>query len=154
MKSLFNHFLVILILAMLVFGFGIQWIQTTYFPESVFKGYWILPVFFFVFGVVLLIVLGKAVKSDSKSLIKKYMAMKVAKVIFSLTLVIIYWVMNKSDIYNFAVMFIIYYLIFLIIETYILLKSEKWMKKELERLNNMLKQSNNNKEQQNIINEK
>ncbi|MFA6701045.1 MAG: hypothetical protein WCR12_00220 [Dysgonamonadaceae bacterium] len=154
MKSLLNHFLIILTLVMLFFGVGIQWIQTTFFSETVFKGYWILPIFFFVVGVVLLLILGKAVKSDSKNLIKKYMVMKVAKVICSLILVVIYWVVNKADIYNFAVMFIIYYLLFLIIETYMLLKLEKWMKEELERLDKMLKQSNKNKEQQNIINEK
>jgi len=154
MKSLLNHFLIRLTLVMLFFGVGIQWIQTTFFSETVFKGYWILPIFFFVVGVVLLLILGKAVKSDSKNLIKKYMVMKVAKVICSLILVVIYWVVNKADIYNFAVMFIIYYLLFLIIETYMLLKLEKWMKEELERLDKMLKQSNKNKEQQNIINEK
>lgn len=154
MKSLLNHFLIILTLVMLFFGVGIQWIQTTFFSETVFKGYWILPIFFFVVGVVLLLILGKAVKSDSKNIIKKYMVMKVAKVICSLILVVIYWVVNKADIYNFAVMFIIYYLLFLIIETYMLLKLEKWMKEELERLDKMLKQSNKNKEQQNIINEK
>lgn len=152
MKSLLNHFLIILAIVMLFFGVGIQWIQTTFFSETVFKGYWILPIFFFAVGVVLLLILSKSVKSDSKNLLKKYMAMKVAKVICSFILVIIYWVVNKADIYNFAVMFIIYYLLFLIIETYMLLKLEKWMKEEFERLDKMLKQSNN--EQQNIINEK
>jgi hypothetical protein len=132
---------------MLISGVGFLWIQTTYFPDTIFKGYWVLPIFFFVVGIIYLYVLGKAVKTN------RYMLMKTAKVICSLTLVLIYWLTNKEDIRNFAIMFIIYYFIFLIVESYFLLKAEKWMKAELERLENVLKQAKTNKEQQNIVNE-
>ena len=153
MKSLRKHFLLVLTLVMLISGVGFLWIQTTYFPDTIFKGYWVLPIFFFVVGIIYLYVLGKAVKTNSKKLVNRYMLMKTAKVICSLTLVLIYWLTNKEDIRNFAIMFIIYYFIFLIVESYFLLKAEKWMKAELERLENVLKQAKTNKEQQNIVNE-
>ena len=58
--------------------------------------------------------------------------MRVIKVLSSLAFLLVYWLINKREIKNFAVAFIVFYMIFLIFETWVYLQVEKKMKKNVE----------------------
>ncbi|HBK32282.1 MAG TPA: hypothetical protein DDZ96_07040 [Porphyromonadaceae bacterium] len=132
MKKLAAHLFIVHTLALVVVGYGAWEIINRFFPQILIDGYVIIPLFFFVTGVILIYLMMKIPKDKPKQLVNTYMLLRVVKVFAALILVLIYWFADKAQIRNFAIIFIIFYLIYLMIETYIYIKIEMYLKKQGE----------------------
>lgn len=132
MEKTRSKFILILTAVILITGFGLKYLITEALPQYSFSAFTSIPVFFFLLGLGLIYTLTGINNTDGKKLVNKYMLMRVIKVLSSLAFLLVYWLINKREIKNFAVAFIVFYMIFLIFETWVYLQVEKNMKKNLE----------------------
>jgi hypothetical protein len=125
MRKLVNKFWIIHTLLILVLGVG-GWIVLKFlFPVIEVQGYFIIPLFFYLMGVVLFLRFRRiSIKKPSKTS-NMYMQMRVMKMLISLVGLLVYWLVNKPDIRPFALVFAVFYLIYLIWETFIFIRMEK-----------------------------
>ena len=137
MEKTRSKFILILTVVILITGFGIKYLITEALPQYSFSAFPIIPVFFFLLGLALIYILTGITSTDGKKLVNKYMLMRVIKVLTSLAFLLIYWLINKTEIRNFALAFIVFYMIFLIFETWVYLQAEKNLKKNLELKNDV-----------------
>jgi hypothetical protein len=63
-------------------------------------------------------------KDNPKEIVNMYMLLRVIKVFIGVIIITLYWFLDKEQIRSFAIIFIIFYLIYLGIETYIYMKIE------------------------------
>lgn len=89
--------------------------------------YFIIPIFFYVLGLIFILQFKRTPRQAGK-VINVFMLIRTFKIFTSFILILIYWAYDKSNIRDFAILFIIFYLISLIWETYIYLRMEKYMK--------------------------
>ena len=132
MEKTRSKFILILTAVILITGFGLKYLITEALPQYSFSAFTSIPVFFFLLGLGLIYTLTAINNTDGKKLVNKYMLMRMIKVLSSLAFLFVYWLINKREIKNFAVAFIVFYMIFLIFETWVYLQVEKKMKKNLE----------------------
>jgi len=132
MEKTRSKFILILTAVILITGFGLKYLITEALPQYSFSAFTSIPVFFFLLGLGLIYTLTAINNTDGKKLVNKYMLMRVIKVLSSLAFLLVYWLINKREIKNFAVAFIVFYMIFLIFETWVYLQVEKNMKKNVE----------------------
>ena len=132
MEKTRSKFILILTAVILITGFGLKYLITEALPQYSFSAFTSIPVFFFLLGLGLIYTLTGINNTDGKKLVNKYMLMRVIKVLSSLAFLLVYWLINKREIKNLAVAFIVFYMIFLIFETWVYLQVEKKMKKNLE----------------------
>ena len=132
MEKTRSKFILILTAVILITGFGLKYLITEALPQYSFSAFTSIPVFFFLLGLGLIYTLTGINNTDGKKLVNKYMLMRVIKVLLSLAFLLVYWLINKREIKNFAVAFIVFYMIFLIFETWVYLQVEKKMKKNVE----------------------
>lgn len=132
MEKTRSKFILILTAVILITGFGLKYLITEALPQYSFSAFTSIPVFFFLLGLGLIYTLTGINNTDGKKLVNKYMLMRVIKVLSSLAFLLVYWLINKREIKNFAVAFIVFYMIFLIFETWVYLQVEKNMKKNVE----------------------
>lgn len=131
MEKTRSKFILILTAVILITGFGLKYLITEALPQYSFSAFTSIPVFFFLLGLGLIYMLTAINNTDGKKLVNKYMLMRVIKVLSSLAFLLVYWLINKREIKNFAVAFIVFYMIFLIFETWVYLQVEKNMKKNV-----------------------
>ena len=132
MEKTRSKFILILTAVILITGFGLKYLITEALPQYSFSAFTSIPVFFFLLGLGLIYTLTGINNTDGKKLVNKYMLMRVIKVLSSLAFLLVYWLINKREIKNLAVAFIVFYMIFLIFETWVYLQLEKNMKKNVE----------------------
>ena len=132
MEKTRSKFILILTAVILITGFGLKYLITEALPQYSFSAFTSIPVFFFLLGLGLIYTLTAINNTDGKKLVNKYMLMRVIKVLSSLAFLLVYWLINKREIKNLAVAFIVFYMIFLIFETWVYLQVEKKMKKKVE----------------------
>jgi amino acid transporter len=132
MEKTRSKFILILTAVILITGFGLKYLITEALPQYSFSAFTSIPVFFFLLGLGLIYTLTGINNTDGKKLVNKYMLMRVIKVLSSLAFLLVYWLINKREIKNLAVAFIVFYMIFLIFETWVYLQVEKKMKKNVE----------------------
>ena len=132
MEKTRSKFILILTAVILITGFGLKYLITEALPQYSFSAFTSIPVFFFLLGLGLIYTLTGINNTDGKKLVNKYMLMRVIKVLSSLAFLLVYWLINKREIKNMAVAFIVFYMIFLIFETWVYLQVEKKMKKNVE----------------------
>jgi uncharacterized membrane protein len=61
------------------------------------------------------------------------MLLKMIKIFASFAIILIYWLIHTTYIKNFAIVFVIFYLISIMWETVMYMRMEKYMKKEFEK---------------------
>ena len=137
MEKTRSKFILILTAVILITGFGLKYLITEALPQYSFSAFTSIPVFFFLLGLGLIYTLTAINNTDGKKLVNKYMLMRVIKVLSSLAFLLVYWLINKREIKNLAVAFIVFYMIFLIFETWVYLQVEKKMKKNVEIKNDL-----------------
>lgn len=115
----------------LLVGAGIAFVLHEYFPGLSWN--WFLGIFIFFLAlesVIINLVVNNS-KNEDKKLVNVYMFTKVLKIILSLVFVLIYFIVERTNnIKSFVIVFIAFYLLFLIAETYLLTKVEKRIKSE------------------------
>ena len=102
------------------------------FPQMRFEGYAIVPCFFYLMGLVFIWRFKVAPFHKSGYIVNLYMLLRMIKIFASFGILVIYWLIHTSYIKNFAIVFVVFYLISIMWETHIYLKMEKYMKKEYE----------------------
>lgn len=95
---------------------------------------WFVGVFLFFLAIESLIinmVVNNSQSKDSRRLINIYMLAKVIKILSSLSVALIYYLVEgSSNIKSFLIVLIAFYLLFLVAETYLLTKIEKHIKSD------------------------
>lgn len=137
-----NKFILILTAVILITGFGLKYLTEYVMPQFKVSAFTLIPVFFYIIGLTLIYVLTGINPAESKKLVNKYMLLRVIKVLTSLAFLLIFWLINKAEIKNFALLFIVFYMIYLIFETWMYLQVEKMMKKNAGVKNDLTEKQN------------
>lgn len=75
------------------------------------------------------LVISNSSSKDNKRLINIYMLAKIIKILSSLTFILIYFIVaGRAELKTFIIVYIVFYLLFLIAETYLFSKIEKQIK--------------------------
>ena len=137
-----NKFILILTAVILITGFGLKYLTEYVMHQFKVSAFTLIPVFFYIIGLTLIYVLTGINPAESKKLVNKYMLLRVIKVLTSLAFLLIFWLINKAEIKNFALLFIVFYMIYLIFETWMYLQVEKMMKKNAGVKNDLTEKQN------------
>jgi len=128
MKKLTRYFLMLHTAMILITGFGMWIILKQFFPEMLVKGYILVPLFFYVMGLIFIYLFNRTPLDKPTGAVNTYMLMRVIKIFVSFVIILFYWLYDKDHIRSFAIIFIIFYLINMICETNIYLWMEKYIK--------------------------
>lgn len=93
-------------------------IYFSFFPHHYFRGYPIIPVFFFVFGVFTISMTEMCRKHSPKWMLQIYLLLKVMRMLFAIIVMAIYCVAVREEIRAFLLTFIANYLIYLIYDSW------------------------------------
>ena len=127
MKKLVVYFVILHTAMLLITGFGIWFILKQFFPQILLESYYIVPLFFYILGLIFILQFKRTPREASK-MVNMHLMTRSIKIFTSLGVILVYWALNKTNVRNFAIIFIIFYLITLIWETYIYLRIEKYIK--------------------------
>ncbi|MDR2817077.1 MAG: hypothetical protein LBB62_10320 [Proteiniphilum sp.] len=128
MKKLTKYFFIVHTAMLLITGFGIWFILYKFFPDIMVDRYYIIPLFFYLLGIIFIYRFRRTPVNEPKKMVNLYMLMRMIKIFTSFVIILIYWLLDKIHIRNFAVIFVIFYLINLIWETYIYMRMELYFK--------------------------
>lgn len=128
MKRLTNNLLISHTAVFLILGFGIWFLMNLFFPEITIKGFAIIPLFFYLLGLIFIFQFNRTTIDKPINIMKLYMLMRVIKLFASLVLVSVIWMTDKANGRNFAIVFIIFFFLSLFWETYMYLKVERFIK--------------------------
>ena len=128
MKKLTNHFIILHTAILLIVGIGIWFVLKLYRPDMLVDRYLTIPLFFYLMGLIFIILFRRAPIKRNNYIMNLYMLMRLIKILASFLIILIYWLTHRVNLKNFATIFIIFYLISLIWETYIYLRMEKYLK--------------------------
>ncbi len=128
MKKLTRYFLMLHTAMILITGFGMWIILKQFFPEMLVKGYILVPLFFYVMGLIFIYLFNRTPLDKPAGAVNTYMLMRMIKIFVSFVIILLYWLFDKVHLRNFAIIFIIFYLINMIWETNIYLWMEKYIK--------------------------
>lgn len=131
MKKLRHKFILLLTLFVIVVGFGTWLILIHFFPELAFDDYPLIPLFFYIVGIVSIIILTNLKIDRPNKLLNTFMLIRGFKMFLAIIITIIYWKLDRAEIRSFASMLVAFYLFYLFIETYIYIQIETWNKKNL-----------------------
>ena len=135
MKKLRRKFIFLLTLFVVVIGFGSWLILIHFFPQLAFFDYPLIPLFFFIVGVVSIYILTGLKIDRPNKLLNTFMLIRGIKMFLALVLTTIYWLVDRAEIKSFAIMMIVFYLCYLFLETYIYIKLETWNRKNIPPIN-------------------
>ena len=127
MKKLVGYFIILHTIMLLLAGAGMWIILRLFFPEMLVNSFIVIPLFFYVLGLIFILQFKRTPRQAVK-VINVFMLIRTFTIFTSFLLILIYWALDKTNIRKFAVLFIIFYLISLVWETYIYLRMEKYMK--------------------------
>lgn len=84
-----------------------------------FSEYPIIPVYFYLFGLLSIYLFDECRLRTPRKLLLLYLVVKMVKLIFSILLIFIYYLVVREDIKTFLLTFLSFYLIYLIFETWL-----------------------------------
>lgn len=125
MKELKKRLELILTLVMLVSGWGVWWLMSSILTEHYFRLYPIIPSFFYVVGLVFIYVITRDYKGNPRTMVNLYMLIRLGKIAASLLFGGIYYVFIKEKIRDFSLVFCVFYLLYLGLETYFFYLTEE-----------------------------
>lgn len=121
----------ILTIVMLSGGCGVWWLLKAGLPTHYFRGYPVIPGFFYIMGLVFVTVVTRDYKENQRKLVNLYMIIKLCKVTAALLFVGIYFLVERVQMRDFIVVFMGFYLIYLGVETYFFYLTEENIKNKL-----------------------
>lgn len=128
MNKLTKYFIIFHTIMILASGVTVWLIIESFFPEMLVKGYFTIPLYFYLIGLIFIFRFRRTSIENPVHLVNLYMLIRVIKIFTSFGVIIMYWIFHRSGLRNFAAIFVIFYLISLLWETYIYLKMERYMK--------------------------
>lgn len=129
MERLRNKLILVLTAVILIVGFAAQIVITDFLSMELFYGFLAIPVFFMLLGLASIFFLTNDKNIDAKKRASRYMLHRTVKLLLAFAFIIIYWLINKAEIKPFAIVFVVFYLIYLFFETYLYMQIEKTLKK-------------------------
>lgn len=134
MKKLRRKFIFILTLFILVVGFGSWLVLIHFFPQLAFYDYPLIPLFFYVVGIISIYILTGLKTDKSSKLLNTFMLLRGIKMFLAIVLATTYWLLDRQEIRSFAIMLVVFYLCYLFLETYFYVKIEIWKRKNRQSL--------------------
>ncbi|MEA4918499.1 hypothetical protein [Proteiniphilum sp.] len=134
MKKLTIYFIIMHTAMLLIMGFGVWFILNKFFPSIMIEHYYIIPLFFYLIGIIYILRLRRTPIDQPKKMVNLYMLMRMIKIFLSFMIILLYWLIDKPNIRNFAIIFVVFYLINLIWETYIYMRMELYLKHKSDEL--------------------
>lgn len=113
-----RNFLIYLTLFTLITG-GLGALVLHYWlPEDYFGGFVFVLAYFWVFGVFNISMFDICIRKAPQKILLLHLALKVMKIILSVIVMLFYCVLVRDNIHGFLLVFIAYYLLYLIFETW------------------------------------
>lgn len=128
MKKLTTYFIIVHTVMLLLAGFGIWFILKEFFPEILIDSYFVIPVFFYLLGLIFIYVFNHTSLENPQKVVNVYMLLRMIKIFISAVIIFIYWIVDKEGIRSFAIVFVVFYVINMIWETYIYMRMEMYFK--------------------------
>lgn len=128
MKKLTKYFIIIHTAMQLITGFGIWILLKEFYPEILIKSYFIIPLFFYVMGLIFIYLFNHTSIDKPQKVVNVYMLLRMIKIFISGVIIFIYWLVDKPELRHFTIIFVIFYVINLIWETYIYMRMEMYFK--------------------------
>ncbi len=132
MKRLTNNLLISHSAVFLIIGFGIWFLMNQLFPEVTVKGFALIPLFFYLLGLIFIFLFNRTKLDKPINIMKLYMLMRVIKLFASLAFVSVIWMTDKDNGRYFAIVFIVFFFLSLFWETYMYMKVERFIKASQE----------------------
>lgn len=116
-------------------GCGIGWLLTTNQLVTFSIPYYrTIPIFFFVIGIIFIATVTKSNKNtEEKKILNLYLIIRLIKLLLSGAFVLIYWMIYPNEMKKFILIFGIFYLLYLVFETYTYAKIERRLKQDKEK---------------------
>lgn len=99
-----------------------------FFPEHYFVSFPFIPLYFYLFGLLIGYVFTFVYHADEKKVLPTFLVCRGIKFFFSMLAVIVCGLVAREQIFSFGLTFAVYYLIYLILETYFFFRLESEMK--------------------------
>lgn len=127
-----NFFVQLISLTLILGGIGAVFLQYVL-PRLYFEGYPFIPVYFFLFGVFEISMFDACRKNMPKRLVFFYLAVKMMKLVFSVLFLVVYCIAIHKDVKAFLLTFIVYYIVYLVHETWFFVVYETAKKNQKEK---------------------
>lgn len=111
------------LLTMLVVGVSCAYFH--YFPDHCFRGYSLIPLFFFAFGMFATSMVEMYRRKVPRRLPQVYLLMRVMHLVFSLIIMVVYCMVADKGIKAFLLMFVVNYLLYLIFDSWFFFRYER-----------------------------
>lgn len=135
-KGTIKYFVVFLTILSVVAGV-LGWVVLHYFiPAHYFPLYPVIPVYFFLFGLLYIYLFDKFRTKTQQSVVLFYSSIRMMKLMVSIVGLILYGVLVKTQIKELLFTFIVFYLIYLLFETLFFFNFERNLKKQKVKLKN------------------
>ncbi|MDD3967824.1 MAG: hypothetical protein WC112_03630 [Proteiniphilum sp.] len=128
MKKQIINFLIFHTVVMTLTGAGIWLLVDAFFPRLLVRGFVVIPIFFYLLGIVFITQFRNSAVTHPVKMVNLYMLLKMIKIFISFAIILIYWLIHQTNVRSFAILFLIFYLLDLLWETYIYLRMEKYIK--------------------------
>ena len=128
MQKLTRYFFIFHTAMLLITGTGMWLMLKLFFPYLLVRSYIVIPFFFYLMGLIFIWKFRHTSHNKPAEVVNLYMLMRMIKIFVSFILILIYWLIDKPNIRSFAIVFIVFYLINLLWETYIYLRMERYIK--------------------------
>ncbi len=132
MRRLTRLFTILHTVLFIVSGVSVWYILNHFFPHLLVHGYFVIPVFFYLLGLFFIYKFKHASLEKPKEMVNTYMLLRMIKIFASFVIIFVYWIIHKPNIRNFAIVFVIFYLIYLLWETFIFTKMENYIKYKID----------------------
>jgi hypothetical protein len=129
MKKLKQKLILILTAIILILGWGLAGIMTSFFHMELFQAFAYIPVQFFLNGLLTITLLLSTDITNDKKITNLYMLLKLLKFIFIGVLAFVYLYFLKVDKSSFIIVVGVFYLFYIAFETYTFMSFEKEIKK-------------------------
>lgn len=113
---------------LLIAGFGIWFILKEFFSELLINSYFVIPIFFYVLGLIFIYIFNHTSLENPQKVVNVYMLLRMIKIFISAAIIFIYWLVDKEGLRSFAIIFVVFYVINMIWETYIYMRMEMYFK--------------------------
>lgn len=135
MKQLKRKLILTLTIMQIGIGCGIGWLLTTNQLVTFSIPYYrTIPIFFFVIGIIFIATVTKSNKNtEEKKILNLYLIIRLIKLLMSGAFVLIYWMIYPNEMKKFILIFGIFYLLYLVFETYTYAKIERRLKQDKEK---------------------
>lgn len=128
MKKLTTYFIIVHTVMLLIAGFGIWFILKEFFSELLINSYFVIPIFFYVLGLIFIYIFNHTSLENPQKVVNVYMLLRMIKIFISAAIIFIYWLVDKEGLRSFAIIFVVFYVINMIWETYIYMRMEMYFK--------------------------